>query len=121
MPKKGFKSFSFKEELYNHHYSKFKTNKKELSKKGINSFSAYLVYILNQGTVSNLIPKNFRFEKIYKDQNTIILKDYQKNKIIEIAIRKNSLFCQTDKKTDCIHVGFAYSFTDVIKNMQESD
>ena len=45
----------------------------------------------------------------------IILKDNIINRIVELKIKKGKIFCEFDKKDDCIHVGFAYSIPEVNK------
>ena len=47
MPKPGFKSITVNEHIYNSFISIYDENKMDLSTFGINSFSAFLTYILN--------------------------------------------------------------------------
>jgi len=119
MPKKGFKSFTLHEEIYDIYYSKFKKNKNELAIRGITSLSAYVAYILHQSMSVPNVLSNPRFEIIFSDLNLVVLKDKLKNQIIEIAIKKNTLYCQLDKRSDCMHVGFAYSLNDVLEKLNK--
>jgi len=119
MPKAGFKSFILREEIYNSWYEKYKKNKDQLYRKGITSFSAYLTHVLYEGTKENLInSKQGRFEKVFSDDNCLVIKDRTENKIIEISINGNELFCTKDKRNDCIHVGYAYSIPALIKHLK---
>lgn len=115
MPKSGFKSFSLKEGIYDEFFSKYVKNKEILELKGIHSFSGYIAYILNSAIKNHIVLKNSPFEKIYHDTTTVTIKDKQKNKIIEISIMKNQLFCRNDNSNNCVHVGFAYSIPEVIE------
>ena len=118
MPKPGFKSFSLKEDIYNELFSKYGKNKETLKKKGINSFSAYLISILNESIKNIILPESTFFEKIFHDETSIAIKDKKKNKIIEISISKGKLFCNQDNSNSCIHIGFAYSLPEVLKLMK---
>jgi predicted CopG family antitoxin len=48
MPKAGFKSITVSEEVYDKFYDVFEKNKSELMMKGVNSFSGYVTYMLEQ-------------------------------------------------------------------------
>ena len=48
MPKAGFKSITVSEEVYDKFFDVFEKNKPELVMKGINSFSGYVTYMLEQ-------------------------------------------------------------------------
>ena len=54
-----------------------------------------------------------KIEKISIDYDRVILKDNTKNRIAEIVIQKDKLFCQLCDENDCTHVGFALSLPDV--------
>jgi hypothetical protein len=118
MPKKGFKSFSLKDEIYDPYFSKFLENKTDLQKKGVTSFSAYLAYVLNEAIQQKSINKNSKFEKIFMDTSSVVIKDLHANKIYELSVRDNSLYCENDKRNDCLHVGFAYSIPEIYKKFQ---
>lgn len=48
MPKKGFKSITVKENVYNYFMDEYKKVKDEMAVKGIRSFSGYVTYRLSQ-------------------------------------------------------------------------
>jgi hypothetical protein len=54
-----------------------------------------------------------KFEKISIDPDRIILKDNIKNRISEITIDKNQLFCNLCEDKDCVHVGFCASLPEL--------
>jgi len=83
--------------------------------KGVNSFSGYVTYILEEvmskdKTFAKYAPK---IEKISVDNDRILLKDNIKNRIAEVAVQKGELFCQFCEEKDCVHVGFVFSLPDV--------
>ena len=115
MPKAGFKSITVSEEVYDKFFEVFEKNKPELVMKGINSFSGYVTYMLEQTmqkdkTFARYAPK---IEKVAVDDDRVILKDNIKNRIAEVAIQKGELFCQLCEEKDCVHIGYVFSLPDV--------
>jgi len=115
VPKAGFKSITVSEEVYDKFFDVFEKNKPDLTMKGINSFSGYVTYMLEQTmlkdkTFARYAPK---LEKIAIDDDRVVLKDNIKNRIAEVAVQKGELFCQLCEEKDCVHVGFVFSLPDV--------
>lgn len=115
MPKAGFKSITVSEEVYDRFFDVFEKNKPDLTMKGINSFSGYVTYMLEQTmqkdkTFARYAPK---LEKIAIDEDRVVLKDNIKNRIAEVTVQKGELFCQLCEEKDCVHVGFVFSLPDV--------
>ncbi len=48
MAPKGFKSVTVRQEVYDELLSDYKKEKKEMIKRGVNSFSGYVTYRLNE-------------------------------------------------------------------------
>ena len=85
--------------------------------KGVNSFSGYLTYMLEDAmqkdkTFATYAPK---IEKISVDDDRVILKDNIKNRIAEVAVQMGELYCQLCDEKDCVHVGFVFSLPDVYR------
>lgn len=115
MPKAGFKSITVSESVYERFYSSYQKKKDELSMKGINSFSGYVTYMLEEmmqkdKTFARYAPK---LEKISVDDDRVVLKDNIKNRIAEVAIQRGELICLLCEEKDCVHVGFVFSLPDV--------
>ncbi|MBM2851721.1 MAG: hypothetical protein HW420_268 [Candidatus Nitrosotenuis sp.] len=115
MPKAGFKSITVSEVVYDRFFDVFEKNKPDLTMKGINSFSGYVTYMLEQTmqkdkTFARYAPK---LEKIAIDDDRVVLKDNIKNRIAEVTVQKGELFCQLCEEKDCVHVGFVFSLPDV--------
>lgn len=115
MPKAGFKSITVSEEVYDKFFDVFEKSKPELMMKGINSFSGYVTYMLEQTmqkdkTFARYAPK---IEKITVDDDRVILKDNIKNRIAEVTIQRGELFCQLCEEKDCVHIGYVFSLPDV--------
>jgi hypothetical protein len=115
MPKAGFKSITVSEEVYDKFFDVFEKNKAELTMKGINSFSGYVTYMLEQTmqkdkTFARYAPK---IEKVAIDEDRVVLKDNIKNRIAEVTIQRGELFCQLCDEKDCVHIGYVFSLPDV--------
>jgi len=115
LPKEGFKSITVSEIVYDKFFDVYQKNKEDLLLKGVNSFSGYVTYMLEETmqkdkTFARYAPK---LEKISVDGDRVILKDNIKNRIAEVVIQKGEIFCQLCEEKDCVHVGFVFSLPDV--------
>lgn len=115
MPKDGFKSITVAETVYDKFFEVYQKSKDELVMKGVNSFSGYVTYMLEEmmqkdKTFARYAPK---IEKISVDNDRVILKDNIKNRIAEISIKNGELECCLCNEKDCVHVGFVFSLPDV--------
>ena len=115
MPKEGFKSITVSEIVYDKFFDVYQKSKNELLLKGVNSFSGYITYMLEETmqkdkTFARYAPK---LEKISVDGDRVILKDNIKNRIAEVVIQRGEIFCQLCEEKDCVHVGFVFSLPDV--------
>ncbi len=115
MPKAGFKSITVSETVYDKFNQIYQNSKQELLMKGVNSFSGYVTYMLEElmakdKTFARYAPK---FEKISVDQDRVILQDNIRNRIAEITIKNGQLECCLCEEKDCVHVGFVFSLPDV--------
>ena len=114
MPKAGFKSITVSETVYDKFHEVYQNSKDDLTMKGVNSFSGYVTYMLEEmmhkdKTFARYAPK---IEKISIDDDRVILKDNMKNRIAEVAVQKGELFCQLCDEKDCVHVGYVFSLPD---------
>ncbi len=115
MPKEGFKSITVSEIVYDKFFDVYQKNKQDLVMKGVNSFSGYVTYMLEEmmqkdKTFARYAPK---IEKISVDGDRVILKDNIKNRIAEVAMQRGELFCQLCEDKNCVHVGFAWAMPEV--------
>ncbi|HEU04176.1 MAG TPA: hypothetical protein ENH95_03540 [Nitrosopumilus sp.] len=115
MPKEGFKSITVSEVVYSKFFDVYQKNKQDLLMKGVNSFSGYVTYMLEEmmqkdKTFAKYAPK---IEKISVDEDRVILKDTIKNRIAEVAMQRGELFCQLCEDKNCVHVGFAWAIPEV--------
>ena len=121
MPKDGFKSITVSETVYDKFYEVYQKSKDELVMKGVNSFSGYVTYMLEEmmakdKTFSRYAPK---IEKISIDNDRVILKDNIKNRIAEITIKNGELECCLCNEKVCVLVGFVFSLPDVYEILNQ--
>ncbi len=115
MPKPGFKSITVNENIYRRFFEAYARNKKKLEFKGITSFSGYLTSMMDEMMKryeANGLHAPF-MEKILIDQNSVIIKDNKRNRIVELTLRDDELQCLLDDRKDCVHVGFVYSLPEL--------
>lgn len=115
MPKSGFKSITVSETVYDKFHDVYQSSKDELVMKGVNSFSGYVTFMLEEmmakdKTFARFAPK---IEKISVDDDRVILKDNIRNRIAEVTIKDGQLSCCLCEEKDCVHVGFVFSLPDV--------
>ena len=115
MPKAGFKSITVSETVYDKFNMIYQNSKDELTMKGVNSFSGYVTYMLEEMMAKDKIFAMYapKIEKISVDEDRVILKDNIKSRIAEVAINNGHLSCQLCDDKDCVHVGFAFSLPEV--------
>lgn len=123
MPKAGFKSITVNERVYDKFYQVFFDQRDELVMKGVNSFSGYVTFCLEDvmkkdATFAKFAPK---LEKITIDTDRVVLQDVIKKRIIEVQFKKNELFCMFCNMNNCNHVGFCESMPDVIEIQGKSE
>lgn len=119
MPKPGFKSITVSQNVYDKFFHIYEKKKNDLELKGITSFSGYLTSMMEEMMIKHETFAKYAplIEKISVDQDRIILKDNKINRIVEILSRNGELQCLLDEKTDCIHIGYVYSLTEVYSVM----
>jgi len=117
MPKAGFKSITVNEIIYNKFYQIFFDQKEKLAMKGVNSFSGYVTFCLEEmmrkdETFSKFTPK---IEMVSVDDTRVILNDLVKVRIVEVKFVQNTLCCMLCDQEECKHVGFCESMPEVIE------
>lgn len=127
MPRRGsgYCSITVNEEIYNFYKRNYESKKKELKRKGINSFSGYITNVLEEIMEKDeLLAHQAPFlEEFGYDEttNTIFIKDNRTKRIASIFVSREGLRCDIDDRDDCIHIGFALSLPKVYKALSKID
>ncbi len=53
----------------------------------------------------------FHFEQVFEDK--IFLKDDSANQTVTLQIKNKQLYCDLDRTTNCVHIGFAWAIDKV--------
>ncbi len=119
MPKEGFKSITISDYNYERFKEAFQTNKQALARKGINSFSGYVTYMLEEAverdrTFARCAPK---LEALFVEEDRIVLQDNIHNRIAEVVLQQGEVFCLFCESKDCVHVGYVFSIPEVYRTL----
>lgn len=117
MPKTGFKSITISEEAYKRFHTTYDSNRADLTKRGINSFSGYITYMIEDRMQSDVIFAKYApmLEEISVLDDRILIKDNMKKRVAEVALQNGKLFCLLCENKNCSHVGFAFGLPTVYK------
>lgn len=115
MAKKGFRSITLAESIFDRYLEMYKLIRDELKEKGIFSFSGYMDYQLKTIIATKEILAKYPsiIDVILVEKELVVLKDHTVNRIIELTIMEGGkgghLYCEFCKSERCRHVGFCYS------------
>jgi hypothetical protein len=113
---KGWSPISVTVELYDRLNDIYESDNKRPENQ---KFSPWINTILQKFADHSQALKQYGPFLEFKDtsENMIHIFDHKLNKSIDVYIngKKKELQCETDKKTDCLHVGFCFAIPEVYK------
>jgi hypothetical protein len=118
MPRKGWKTFAIREQLYRTLQTQFEKRKSDLATKyGVSTFAGYMTRVLMEASEENEVLLRYGpfMQDVDVSGDEIAIRDNIQHRIAEVVFRKDSLFCLLDERSDCLHVGYAYSIPKVNK------
>ena len=120
MPKGGFKSITISDTVYDRFNDTYLQRKKDLAHKGIRSLSGYVSHMLEERMYEDEVLAKHAplIKKISTDQDRVVLLDQMKNRIVEVTLQEDSLYCQLCEAKDCLHVGFALAQPEVYEALK---
>ena len=115
MPKPGYKTITISEKVYD----KFLEFSKKNQVVGVNSFSGYVTYLLEDRmakdkTFAKYAPK---LELISIEEDRVIIKNKIENRIAEIVYQRDELYCQLCEAKDCHCIGYAWSIPEIYEKL----
>ncbi len=121
MPREGFRSITVSQAVYDRFYKRYQTHKKDLELKGISSFTGYITSILEELMMKEEIFARYApfIQEFGVQGDTVILWDNKVNRSVEVVLKDKELYCRFDERSDCVHVGYAYSIPQVYSIMAE--
>ncbi len=104
MPKPGYKSITIPEEIYDR-FKSYKDNDSDYS------LSKYVSHMLEERIIQDeVFAKNApMLKKIGIDDDRIVLRDKKNNRIVEVVVKNNTLYCESCESTECLCCGFCYA------------
>jgi hypothetical protein len=114
MPRKGYKSITVRQDVYDYFFNEYSKVKEEYAiKKGVRSFSAYVSYRFTQLlelTSSKNLP---RFEHFNMGSTGVKITDRKLHKIAEIYFKPEGIWCEHDQSSECDHIDFALTVPEI--------
>lgn len=104
-------NLTIKKETYDEIHKMYKQEKSEKSFTQWTSDKIILV-IKKENFLKKIIP---HIEKIVIQNNSIILRDKQLQKLVEVTYKDGIFFCDTDKDKCCTHIKFVLTMNDVLE------
>jgi len=118
---KGWAPISVRAQVLEKLQSRYESKREELEKKNIRSFNSYVTDIL-----AVLVERDeilARYAPFMSEagifENRILIDDKKKGEFFEVVHKNKELFCRGCERSDCLHVGFAYSIPLVNKTLRE--
>jgi hypothetical protein len=126
LPKPGFSSLLLRNDVFHKAMTLYRQKSKsgELGeRKKKKSFSRYVNDIIKDALEEDRILSSASpvLSKVAVEGNSVLIKDSKRNRLAEVKIelsgrrRVRQLTCLLDNRSDCLHVGFAYSIPEVYR------
>lgn len=120
---KGWTAVLVKNDLKKRLQDEYEKEKVELFKHGIPSFTAFVNSLMWHAVEAdkNLMTYSPYLSVIdYNDSgNGVYIYDYKMDRVCEVTLHNNELYCDVDDSTRCVHVGFAYALPEVYSIMKK--
>lgn len=111
MPEKGWRVISVKQEIYDFLMKEYQRTKHEwLLKNGINSFTGYVTYRLNQLAEEH----DSNFEMLNHDGSGVKIIDRNLKRVADVTIQPEGIYCPVCDASNCEHIRFALRENDVL-------
>jgi hypothetical protein len=112
MPRKGYKSITVKQNIYDYFYQEYSKNREKLEiKDGIHSFSAYVTSRLSE--LAGIPKEIVRFIMLNHDGNGVKVRDNEQKLTADISITPNGIYCPLCDAHNCEHIRFALDQDDI--------
>jgi len=128
IPKKGYKSITVRDEIYERFKQEWSKNKSTYVKKGISSLAGFIAYLLEEEIAKRLPPVQAsinlpRFEHFNMGDNGVkIIERDGSGKIMIVAdvyFKPQGIFCDFDKLSTCVHIKFALTVTEIQEQIRK--
>lgn len=119
MPKPGFRSITIAEDVYERFYDEYEKGKPNLRRKGVNSFAAFVTYMIEERMRDDKIFAKHApmLEEVATYDDRVVIKDNKHDRIADVVIRDGGLYCQLCEESNCVHVGFVFALPEVYESL----
>ncbi|BBE42476.1 hypothetical protein [Conexivisphaera calida] len=119
MPMTGYRSITVSEEVYNKLVQFLEEHKDELKKQDVRSISSLVghlvMYVIEADDILRRRAPWMRL--VGFTEHGVVIEDKKIDRIVEVRLVNDDLFCELDQRDDCVHVGFAYAIPEVYNAM----
>ncbi|WP_174448314.1 hypothetical protein [Conexivisphaera calida] len=119
MPTSGYRSITVSEEAYNRLVQFLEEHREELRKQDVRSISSLVshlvMYVIEADDILRRRAPWMRL--VGFTEHGVVIEDKKIDRIVEVRLVNNDLFCELDQRDDCVHVGFAYAIPEVYNAM----
>ncbi|MDP7982590.1 MAG: hypothetical protein ACP5G6_07740 [Conexivisphaera sp.] len=119
MPMAGYRSITVSEEVYNKLVQFLEEHKDELKKQDVRSISSLVghlvMYVIEADDILRRRAPWMRL--VGFTEHGVVIEDKKIDRIVEVRLVNDDLFCELDQRDDCVHVGFAYAIPEVYNAM----
>ena len=111
MPRKGFRSITVSDYIYERFSEVYAANRDDLATRGVRSMSGYVSYMLQEAMNRD---KTFaanrpRITMLAIEDERAVLQDNELNRIVEVVKKKKDLYCYMCSTDNCVHIGYVFS------------
>lgn len=112
MPRKGYKSITVTDKVYDYFYKEYVKVKDEYAiKKGVRSFSAYMTYRLSE--LFEIKPNIPHFLMLNHDAKGVKIQDTEMKRVADVEFSPKGIYCPLCDASNCEHIRFALEQKDI--------
>jgi len=119
MPAKGYASITVSEGIYRKLKETYnKETSREKVKLSLSKWTEkYLWDVVEENEAWRGYMPFLQEEEITEEG--IFIRDNRLNRLVQLSIKEGDLFCDLDRASNCVHIGFAWSIPQVYRVMKE--
>ena len=119
MPAKGYASITVSEGIYRKLKETYnKETSREKVKLSLSKWTEkYLWDVIEENEAWRGYMPFLQEEEITEEG--IFIRDNRLNRLVQLSIKEGDLFCDLDRASNCVHIGFAWSIPQVYRAMKE--
>ncbi|MBI2184218.1 MAG: hypothetical protein HYU39_04580 [Thaumarchaeota archaeon] len=117
MPEKGWKTITIREEVLDQIQNYMQEEAEALEALGIKNIGELVSTAVSEYTKKKPPKPRLQHFNVNEDHITVIDNELG-GRLIDVYIRERRLWCDSCRRDDCIHVGYAWSIDDVKRTLR---